>query len=352
MADVVGDTGQHLDQPARLQVAERDVRRSIEHPLARQHLGPCIRHPNAAHLAEEYEAHLHVLTAAEPKRLERDLHFDDVTVRGGLRGTEPHHVGVELLPGRRRIERVHLAAAGVGEKVIRRLTRAGGIKAEGKPVVVERAVAFGDVGADSVGLVVETVEREVDVAIVVGDANLRAIRIGHPVAASKDETQSPVGIGATCAHAASSSTPSMFGGVAAHQDTLRGAYAPPLGPRARSARAMMSLVKLHEAHASAGTSLHASHDNEQRGDKRRQRFAINPEACVGVQRAPIHGYSQRSATIGSTLVARRAGKYVATRATVSTPIDDTTASAGTPATGNVTGAFAWVAAIAVSMLAA
>ena len=67
--------------------------------------------------------------------------------------------------------------------MVRRLTRAGGIKAESKPVVVERRVAFGDVGADSVWLVVETMEREVDVAIVVRDPDIRPIRIGHPVAA-------------------------------------------------------------------------------------------------------------------------------------------------------------------------
>ena len=63
------------------------------------------------------------------------------------------------------------------------------------------------------------------------------------------ETHSPVGIGATCAHAASSSTPSMFGGVAVRTTGYAAgtwAYAPLPSPSARSAVAMMSLVKLYE----------------------------------------------------------------------------------------------------------
>ena len=79
----------------------------------------------------------------EPQRLQRDLHFDDVAVAVRLRGAEPDHVGVELLAGRRRVERVHLAAARVGEQVIRGLAGAGGIQADSDPVVVERGVALG-----------------------------------------------------------------------------------------------------------------------------------------------------------------------------------------------------------------
>ena len=65
------------------------------------------------------------------------------------------------------------------------------------PVVAERVVALGDVGADPVGLVVEAVEREVDVAIVVGDADFGPEDVGHLVAADRVvETHWPVGIGA------------------------------------------------------------------------------------------------------------------------------------------------------------
>ena len=127
------------------------MRRTIEHPLARQHLGPRIRHADAADLAEEHQAHAHRVAALEAQRLQRNLHFDDVTVAGGFCGAVPHHVGVELLAGRRRVERVHLAAAGIGEQVIRRLAGAGGVEAQRQPVVAEGAVALGDVGADLAG---------------------------------------------------------------------------------------------------------------------------------------------------------------------------------------------------------
>ncbi|MCA1561621.1 MAG: hypothetical protein LC804_15615 [Acidobacteria bacterium] len=51
--------------------------------------------------------------------------------------------------------------------MIRGLTGAGGIEAQRDPVVAEGGVALGEVGADLLRLVVETMEREVDVAIVV-----------------------------------------------------------------------------------------------------------------------------------------------------------------------------------------
>ena len=63
------------------------------------------------------------------------------------------------------------------------LAGAGGIEAQRNPVVAERGVALGDVGADLRRLVVEAVEREVDVAIVVGDADVGLVDVRHVVAA-------------------------------------------------------------------------------------------------------------------------------------------------------------------------
>ena len=79
------------------------------------------------------------------------------------------------------------------------------------------------------------------------------------------ETQSPVGIGATCAHAASSSTPSMFGGVAVRTTGYAAgtwAYAPLPSPRARSAVAMISLVKPYEGTRFSRGDVAPGHKNQ------------------------------------------------------------------------------------------
>jgi hypothetical protein len=100
------------------------VRGAIEHPLARQHLRPGVGHADAADLPKEDQTHSHLVAAGKTQRLQRDLHFHDIAVRGGLRRTEPDEVGVELLPGRGGVERVHLAAARIREQVIGRLAGA------------------------------------------------------------------------------------------------------------------------------------------------------------------------------------------------------------------------------------
>ena len=124
LVDAVGHARQQLDEAARLEIAEDQPRRTIEHPLPRQHLRPRVRVADAAHLAEEDEVHLHLVAAGEAQRLQRDLHFDDVAVGGRLGAAEPHHVGVELLARCGSVERIHLARARIREQVIRRLSGA------------------------------------------------------------------------------------------------------------------------------------------------------------------------------------------------------------------------------------
>ena len=80
LVHAVGHARQQLDQPARLQIREQQVRGPIEHPLAGQHLRPRIRHADAADLAEEHQAHPHLVAAREPQRLQRHLDLDDVAV--------------------------------------------------------------------------------------------------------------------------------------------------------------------------------------------------------------------------------------------------------------------------------
>ena len=181
----VGHARQHFNEAARLQVAEDNVRRTIEHPLARQHLRPRVRHAGAADLAEEHQAHAHRVAALEAQCLQRHLDLDDVAIARRLRDAVPHDVRIELLAGCRGVDRVHLAAARIREEVIRRLAGARRIEAHRDPVVAERAVAAADVGADLVGLVVEAVEGEVDVAIVVADADFGAEILRHLVAADR-----------------------------------------------------------------------------------------------------------------------------------------------------------------------
>ena len=103
--------------------------------------GHAYEHAGAADLAEEHQAHAHLVAALEAQRLQRHLDLDDVAVAGGLGDAVPHDVRIELLAGCGGVDRVHLAAARIREQVIRRLPGARGIQAHRDPVVVERAVA-------------------------------------------------------------------------------------------------------------------------------------------------------------------------------------------------------------------
>src|SRR5947209_6220117 len=74
--------------------------------------------------------------------------------------------------------------------MVSRLAGAGRIQAHGDPVVVESRVAAADGGAYLVGFVIETMEGEIDVAVVVGNPDfrpqigLRAAKwiVGNPLA--------------------------------------------------------------------------------------------------------------------------------------------------------------------------
>ena len=65
LVDAVGHARQRLDQAARLEVVEDQMRRPIEHPLAGQHLRPRIGVADAADLAEEHQPHAHIVASAK-----------------------------------------------------------------------------------------------------------------------------------------------------------------------------------------------------------------------------------------------------------------------------------------------
>ena len=106
-----------------------------------------------------------------------------------LAGAVPDEVGLKALAGRRGIQRVHLDAARVDEQVIRSLPRRSRIEAQTDPIIIEGVVTLTECRADPVGLVVETVKREIEITIVVRDPHLsrRPVLfaakgvVGHPL---------------------------------------------------------------------------------------------------------------------------------------------------------------------------
>src|SRR5206468_7507292 len=123
---------------------------------------------------EEY-SHAHIVTAREADTLQRKLDFDCIAVAGALSSAVPDQIRFPPFAGRGGVQRIHLNAVCIDNQMIGRLTRAGRIEAETDPVVAKDSVALADGCANFLRLVIETMEGEVKVAIVVGDADLRAL---------------------------------------------------------------------------------------------------------------------------------------------------------------------------------
>ena len=159
-------------------VRERDLRVLLEHPLARLERRPRHRDADAADPAPEEDAHLHVGSALEADRLQRQPDLDGVACVGEPARAVPDPVGRGVFPAGRRVEHVELDAAGIDHQVVGHLPGAKRIEAEADPVVAPDIVAPGDRGLDPRRFRIVAAEREIERVAVVADPHRGLLRDG------------------------------------------------------------------------------------------------------------------------------------------------------------------------------
>src|SRR5262249_53930725 len=147
-------------------------RMAFEHPLARQDLGPGIGHTCPANLPEKQNAHAHMFPTREADRLQWKPDLYRISVIHNLCRTIPDEICLELLAGRRRVQCIHLDAAGMDEQVISGLAGTRRIETQSKPIVIECRITAADRGADLSRLGIEAVESEIDIPIIVSNSDI------------------------------------------------------------------------------------------------------------------------------------------------------------------------------------
>src|SRR5438093_8174238 len=141
LVDAVRDARYDFEQWRLLQVAEYQMRMPIEDPEAWRNVRPCPRNAGSATVTPEQNPHLHFGSTGKSDRLQRHPHLDDITVGHDFSRAVPYKICFVLFTGCRGLERVHLNATWVREKVICGLAVSCGVETNTYPIVVERTVA-------------------------------------------------------------------------------------------------------------------------------------------------------------------------------------------------------------------